>query len=113
MPEVSRTLRLYGSKWRDSQCQAIVCNYWLRRRYVLDSSQPLRMVFSTDLKTKDAYVVNEGETEAYPLVMPTQGGHVVETHIYASLVKFLQQLRERWGQGRIAIWFEQDWTEED
>lgn len=113
MPEISQTLRLYGSKWRDSQGQAAVCGYWLNQRYILDHSQPLRMVFSTDLKTKDAYVVSEGEERAmqYLPVMPTRGGRAVNTQVYSSLGRFLKQLRERWEQGRIAVWFEQDWEE--
>lgn len=111
MPEISRTLRLYGSTWRDSRCQAKVCGYWLRQRYILDEGKPLRMVFSTDLKAKDAYVVDGGEGVQYLPVMPTRGGHAVTTHLYSSLGRYLQALRERWGQCRIAVWFEQDWEE--
>lgn len=114
MPEVSRTLH-YRPRTEFWRGQGIgVCGEWLRTRYILDSSQPLRMVFSTDLKAKDAYVVNKPNITTcgiYKASVRFTRGPVKTTYLTAGLRNFLVRLCEKWEQGRIAVWFEQDWEE--
>ena len=114
MPEVSQTLH-YRTRTEFWKGHGIgVCTEWLSRRYTLDKSKPLRMVFSDDLKAKDAYVVDKPDTTnigIYRTSVRFARGPVKTTYLTAGLRNFLVRLCEKWEQGRIAVWFEQDWEE--
>lgn len=90
----------------------VICNDWLRKRYVLDNAKPLYIVFSEDLEAEDAYLVNDvGAKEPlfshYLQVRAPGGKRSYSTFVAGNLREFVRVLKRRWKVDQVAVWFEQ------